>query len=1014
MNTSTCSLLLLLLLVGVVVSSSRMPNIRVHVVSHSHDDVGWLKTPSQYYYGWNNSIQHANVRLTYDSVMTSLISNVTRRFTVVEMAFFSKWFRESKPTVQALARGFVQNGQIVFAGGGWVSHDEATPYFADMLQQVTLGHRFLRDEFGAKVTVQWQIDPFGHSVGQALLFSQDSGISSTFVSRIDYQEFSERQRSQTREFWWAPSPSRGSNAMVLMATLLHSTYCPPIDFNLDILLPEPSVPPSACLPSSDTSLSSNCSSDPSNTLDEWLQRLANLLMSDVSVTGGSDVMMTMGCDFTHMQAETWFANIARIGDALARSGKRGTLSRNGREGVNWDWESSTPEAYAAAVSSRLASKTALPAVHVDDFLPYADGPHMFWSGFYTSRPSFKLYVRTSSSLLHALQLVRANLVFGLNASASSNVTTSWLQLRMLEEAVAQAQHHDAVSGTAKQHVTFDYSKSLSVASSAAIASLAQSLAISALEYSPLNTSDCMTCWSSVFHVFVVNPSSSAGPRLVRMPVACPNPFIRVVDASFSIASATAPLFDPTSSYSRGLSPTMLPFVTFLKIEAPSMSTSMLAVSCAQEQQVDESSLTEDAFGGVVENAVVRIEFDDRQRVTRIVNKIQNMAVDVVQEWCYYAGSTGDSESTQASGAYIFRPNSSVCIPLLSTSQKTPTKVITLAGPVIVVTQNISEWISQTIVVNDFSAEIEFEVTVGPIDTDDGFGKEIIMRLVTNMTGTTFATDSNGLELVERRLNKRSFPFRVTEPVAGNYFPIVAAARLASADTQLTVGVDSTLGGASLEDGAVELMVHRDLLVDDGRGVGEPLNETERISPYTNCEWTKSCGVHTGPKLIVRRTISLIVEVPSNTTWRRRAHDVYAKPILLFSNATVSAQHVAAWTGERRFLNTTVLPELAEVVSLELLDDGYIFIRLAHRGSCCDFSSCLNSALRVDLQHLFNSRTASVQRRLLTDQSDYPKVPPKFGSASIPHDLLRPSGSFEFPNAVLMPMEIHAYRVLLAG
>lgn len=39
------------------------------------------------------------------------------------------------------------------------------------------------------------------------------------------------------------------------------------------------------------------------------------------------------------------------------------------------------------------------SVKKDDFFPYADGPHMFWTGYFSSRPALKRYERLSYNFL---------------------------------------------------------------------------------------------------------------------------------------------------------------------------------------------------------------------------------------------------------------------------------------------------------------------------------------------------------------------------------------------------------------------------------------------------------------------------------------------------------------------------------------------------------------------------------------------------------------------------------------
>lgn len=54
-------------------------------------------------------------------------------------------------------------------------HDEATVHYIDMIDQTTLGHKFIKEEFGQIPRIGWQIDPFGHSAVQAYLLGAEVG-----------------------------------------------------------------------------------------------------------------------------------------------------------------------------------------------------------------------------------------------------------------------------------------------------------------------------------------------------------------------------------------------------------------------------------------------------------------------------------------------------------------------------------------------------------------------------------------------------------------------------------------------------------------------------------------------------------------------------------------------------------------------------------------------------------------------------------------------------------------------
>jgi hypothetical protein len=78
--------------------------LTVHVIPHSHDDVGWLKTVDEYFSGTKYNIQRAYVELIIDNVIRELIKDQNKTFSQVEMKFFSMWWYEQNDVMKAQVR----------------------------------------------------------------------------------------------------------------------------------------------------------------------------------------------------------------------------------------------------------------------------------------------------------------------------------------------------------------------------------------------------------------------------------------------------------------------------------------------------------------------------------------------------------------------------------------------------------------------------------------------------------------------------------------------------------------------------------------------------------------------------------------------------------------------------------------------------------------------------------------------------------------------------------------------
>ncbi|CAI5937065.1 unnamed protein product, partial [Closterium sp. NIES-64] len=438
--------------------------VNVHLVPHSHDDLGWLNTVEQYYI--------TAVQFILETVVDQLEANPDRRFIQVEqvtwqnaavaasplhlaeclLGFFYRWWQQQSEGMRQRVRALVHSGQLEFINGGWVMHDEAVCHYRDVLHHMSLGHRFLQSHFNATPRIAWQIDPFGHSATQASLITAQGGLDAVFFARADHEDIARRKRERSTEFVWRASQTFGRQAEVFAGILYWDGYFAPQPFRF-----EPYDPLTNLVKDDPYKADAN--------IVQLVEAFVNKSLTQAGDTRSEHVMWAMGEDFSHANAALWFKNLDKLIHYVNLDGRVNALY-------------STPSRYLHA---KHRSNQSWP-LKQGDFFPYASASTEYWTGYYSSRPAFKGYARMCSSLLQAATLLEASVgksnlqawgnstsrlvvpvLLSTNLSAIHAPTPTPSRLAStypLEEAVAVAQHHDAITGTAKQHVNDDYTLQL--------------------------------------------------------------------------------------------------------------------------------------------------------------------------------------------------------------------------------------------------------------------------------------------------------------------------------------------------------------------------------------------------------------------------------------------------------------------------------------------------------------------------------------------------------------------------
>ncbi|XP_064486653.1 lysosomal alpha-mannosidase-like isoform X2 [Ornithodoros turicata] len=884
--------------------------INVHVICHSHNDAGWLETVDAIY---DSAVSHI-----YSTTTRAMLHYPSRRYVSAENVFFSRWWNNQSYEVQGQVRELIETGRLQFVGGGWTQNDEATTHYTAIIDQVTLGLRFLNDTFGecAAVKVGWQMDPFGHSQGMASILAQ-MGFYGLFVGRVTATEWNRRAASKKLEFVWKASPILGRKGD-LFTGITYNWYLPPHALCLTEVF---------------------CATyDNPKSISDMSKDVLQELIDQAKAYSTNNIMITLGGDLSFQSGHNWFTQI----DAAIKSVN--TVAKKTHKKVRLFY--SSPLCY---LTSLYAANKSWPVLR-GDFFPYADNPQRYWTGFYSSRPNLKFYARYANGFLQACK--QLSVLGGMKDARAQR----------LKEAVATLQHHDAITGTSKSAVVQDYALLLSkgIADCQELISDAIMLMMYPEDKEPrqtlqfchsLNMSHCRVSEEKdIFTVIIYNPMSHAVTHFVRLPVTAPGTF-NVINHKEEPVDVQVPLnmgvqeIPERQSFAKAevVFPARVPALGYTTLQVRrhfhTERAELVLDNVVYLQLEDERRF--------IENSWYKIEVDTTTGlIARVTLKSSGQAMRLRQSFLLYKTLKEEqlrSTTGRNGGAYSINADHG---PPLELGTHVTYRII--SGKLVEeIHQIFNHWATQVVRLYKDSRYIEFEWTVGPLP--DSHCSEVITRYETDLDNDgVFYTDTNGMHTIRRSIDATSSAARV----ASSYYPVVSWIYVQDEkmDLQMTVVPDRAQGGSSIKKGSIELMLHRRIFYDDGLGLSEQLNDRGED----------------GAGIMVTGKHQLLLAAPSQspTIVRDCALSQVYRPIVMFSSESIHdirRKHHSE-------LNPLFPPEV-HLLTLEVVSTGEILVRLEHNQH--------PKAVNVSISDLLGTYILTELRETLLGGNEYREGPQRF-------------------------------------
>nr|XP_027220189.1 alpha-mannosidase 2x-like [Penaeus vannamei] len=838
--------------------------LKVFLMPHSHNDPGWLKTYEEYYFHQTSKIlQNMIEKLRVHTNMTFIWS---------EISFLSLWYERAHPSLRQQMKELVHSGRLEVATGGWVMTDEANVHLYAMLDQLIEGQQWLWNVLGVQPVSGWSVDPFGHGAAVPYLL-KESGVKATVVQRIHYAWKQWLAEQQLGDFQWRQVWDVSGEADILCHNRPYDIYS--IKHSCG---PHPQI----CLgydfrkvPGEYTEYT--IKSVPID--DHNVKQKAELLLEQYGRTGSlyphNVVLVPIGDDFRYDHASEW--------DQQYSSYQRLLTFINNDPKYHANIQFGTLRDYFNEVQNRMRDYPSLQG----DFFVYSDifseGRPAYWSGYYTTRPYWKVLDRQLEAALRSAEILYT-WAYAWAVQEGQNRVVQLLEkdyekLVRARRNLALFQHHDAITGTSKAYVMHDYAiklheglhDTIALAGEAAEVLLLTPAAMASLDSRAVPLHHLQPDFERLTYErlprklprsvprnqprLIVLFNSLAQRRFEVVKVLVTSLDVRVTDEhGHEVPVQLNPVWNDTGSgmailstqfellFVADLAPLSVITYCIHRTERASLDARAAVYSNnyapAPDQNYSPPFESHDVLPGDIqlESDHLKLLFDGTTGMLRsITNKASGRVTQTAIRYAAYPSAQFKS------GAYLFKPDPNAREPeedvlagakprLFIHSGPVASELSVMFGSVLMHTTRILHVAQQPLasavhMENTFNLGGRYNSTETPGFPPHFRETELFMRVMTDIDNgaePTFYTDQSGLHMQRRARVQRI-------GIQGNYFPITSAAMIEdnAPGRRLTLLTNHAAGAAAWQQGWLEVMVERRTFYDDARGMGEGVTDQKR-------------------------------------------------------------------------------------------------------------------------------------------------------------------------------------------